>query len=110
MKTKIRLSQLLVIGCFFGFFTFGLFCNGFDVVDKYYADGKFDRIYATNSVYNSEAALSRPWFKEVNVLKYIAYYIEAVNINKSVGLMLDPTAKIHALCDEHGVSIPGGAK
>ena len=44
------------------------------------------------------------------MLKYIAYYIEAVNINKSVGLMLDPTAKIHALCDEHGVSIPGGAK
>ena len=94
----------------FGFFTFGLFCNGFDLVDKYYEDGKFDRIYATNSVYNSEAALSRPWFKEVNVLKYIAYYIEAVNINKSVGLMLDPTAKIHALCDAHGISIPGGTK
>lgn len=94
----------------FGFFTFGLFCNGFDLVDKYYEDGKFDRIYATNSVYNSDAALSRPWFKEVNVLKYIAYYIEAVNINKSVGLMLDPTAKIHALCDAHGISIPGGTK
>lgn len=94
----------------FGFFTFGLFCNGFDTVDKYYAEGKFDRIYATNSVYNSDTALSREWFKEVNVLKYIAYYIEAVNINKSVSLMLDPTAKIHALCDAKGISIPGGTK
>ncbi len=87
----------------FGFFSFGLFCNGFENVDKYYADGKFDRIYCTNSVYNSPAALSREWFREVNVLKYIAYYIEAVNINKSVGLMLDPTTKIHALCDKYGI-------
>ena len=87
----------------FGFFTFCLFCNGFEGVDKYYADGKFDRIYATNSVYNSDAALSREWFKEVNVLKYIAYYVEAVNINKSVSHMLDPIKKIHALCDKYGI-------
>lgn len=87
----------------FGFFSFGLFCNGFEQVDKYYADGKFDRIYATNSVYNSPAALEREWFREVNVLKYIAYYIEAVNINKSISLMMDPTAKIHALCEKYGI-------
>ena len=105
------LDKLKAMGArrIFGFFTFGLFCNGFDAIDKYYEDGKFDRIYATNSVYNSDAALSRKWFKEVNVLKYIAYYIEAVNINKSVSLMLDPTAKIHALCDKYGISIPGGS-
>ena len=90
----------------FAFFTFGLFCNGFDVIDEYYKAGKFDRIYATNSVYNSPEALEREWFKEVNVLKYIAYYVEAVNINKSVGLMLDPTAKIHALCDKYGIELP----
>lgn len=87
----------------YGFFTFGLFCNGFENIDKYYADGKFDRIYATNSVYNSDAALSREWFKEVNVLKYIAYYIEAVNIDKSIGIMLDPIKKIHTLCDKYGI-------
>ena len=99
------LDKLKTMGAkrIFGFFTFGLFCNGFDNVDKYYADGKFDRIYATNSVYNSDAALSREWFKEVNVLKYIAYYVEAVNINKSVSLMLDPTVKMHNLCDNYGI-------
>lgn len=102
------LDKLKAMGAkrIFGFFSFGLFCNGFDLVDKYYADGIFDRIYCTNSVYNSETALSKPWFKEVNVLKYIAYYIEAVNINKSVSLMLDPTAKIHALCDRYGIELP----
>ena len=46
---------------------------------------------------------SREWFKEVNVLKYIAYYVEAVNINKSVSLMLDPTVKMHNLCDKYGI-------
>lgn len=87
----------------FGFFTFGLFCNGFDTIDDYARRGMFDRIYCTNSVYNSDAALSREWFREVNVLKYVAYYIEAVNINKSVGSMLDPITKIHTLCDKYDI-------
>lgn len=87
----------------FGFFSFGLFCNGFEQVDDYYKRNMFDRIYSTNSVYNSDAALSREWFKEVSVHKYIAYYIEAVNINKSIGSMLDPIKKIHALCDKYGI-------
>ena len=84
----------------FGFFTFGLFCNGFDTIDDYYKRNMFDKIYATNAVYNSDKALSREWFTEVNILKYIAYYIEAVNINKSISLLLSPAAKIQALLEE----------
>ena len=99
------LDKLKAMGAkrIFGFFSFGLFCNGFEQVDDYYKRNMFDRIYATNSVYNSDAALSREWFKEVSVHKYIAYYIEAVNINKSIGSMLDPIKKIHALCDKYGI-------
>ncbi len=99
------LDKLKAMGAkrIFGFFTFGLFCNGFETIDDYAKRGMFDRIYATNSVYNSDAALSRDWFREVNVLKYVAYYIEAVNINKSVGDMLDPIKKIHALCDKYNI-------
>ncbi len=90
-------------GRIFGFFTFGLFCNGFDVIDDYYKRGMFDGIYATNSCYIPEVALSKEWFREVNVHKYIAYYIEALNINKSIGSMLDPISKIHSLCDKYGI-------
>lgn len=99
------LDKLKAMGArrIYGFFTFGLFCSGFETIDKYYENGMFDRIYATNSVYNSDAALSRDWFREVNVLKYIAYYIEAVNINKSISAMLDPIKKIHALCDKYDI-------
>ena len=97
------LDQLKAKGArrIFGFFTFGLFCNGLDQMDEYYANGMFNRIYTTNSIYNSPQLLSRPWYKEVNILKYIAYYIEAVNINKSISLMLDPTTKIRALLDRY---------
>ncbi len=87
----------------FGFFSFGLFCSGLEKLDEYYKAGKFDRIYATNSVYVPEETKAREWFKEVNVLKYIAYYIEAVNINKSISLIIDPTDKIHALCHKYGI-------
>ncbi len=90
----------------FGFFTFGLFCNGFESIDDYNRRGMFDRIYATNAVYNSDKALSREWFKEVNILKYAAYYIEAVNINRSVSQLMDPIKKMHALCDKFGIEVP----
>ena len=86
----------------FGFFTFGLFCSGLDVIDDYYKRGYFDRIYTTNSIYNSPEVLSRDWYKEVNLLKYIAYYIEAVNINKSVSMMMDSTERIHTLLKDCG--------
>lgn len=88
-------------GRIFGFFSFGLFCNGLEKFDTYYHNKLFDRVYATNSCYITEELRGREWFKEVNVLKYIAYYVEAVNINKSVGIILDPTEKIHALLEAH---------
>ncbi len=84
----------------YGFFSFGLFNKGLDKFDDYYAKKMFDRIYVTNSTYLPDDLKSREWFTEVNILKYIAYYIEAVNINKSISLLLDPTAKIQALLEE----------
>ncbi len=81
----------------FGFFTFGLFCNGLETMDKYYKEGMFDKVYTTNTIYNAPELLSREWFVEVNLLKYIAYYIEAVNINKSVSAIIDPTEKIKTM-------------
>ncbi len=81
----------------YGFFTFGIFCNGLSVMDKYYSEGMFDKVYATNSIYNSPELLSRPWFCEVNLIKYIAYYIEALNINKSVSKLMDSLERINNL-------------
>ncbi len=102
------LDKLKAMGAkrIFGFFTFGLFCNGFDTIDDYYKRNMFDKIYATNAVYNSDKALSREWFTEVNVMKYAAYYIEALNINRSVSVLMDPIKKMHALCDKYNIELP----
>ncbi len=81
----------------FGFFTFGLFCNGLETMDKYYKEGMFDKVYTTNTIYNAPELLERDWFVEVNLLKYVAYYIEAVNINRSISTIIDPTEKIKAM-------------
>ena len=71
-----------------------------------YKRNMFDKIYATNAVYNSDKALSREWFTEVNVMKYAAYYIEALNINRSVSVLMDPIKKMHALCDKYNIELP----
>ena len=84
----------------YGFFTFGLFNKGLDKFDEYYNNKMFDRIFVTNSTYLPEELKEREWFTEVNILKYIAYYIEAVNINKSISLLLSPAAKIKAIMKE----------
>ena len=84
----------------YGFFSFGLFNKGLATFDDYYERKVFDRIFVTNSTYLTDELKSREWFTEVNILKYIAYYIEAVNINKSINLLLDPTAKIKALMEK----------
>lgn len=84
-------------GRIFGFTTFGLFCNGLEIFDKYYEQGMFDAVFTTNSIYNAPELLARPWHREVDVTKYIAYYIEALNRNKSLNLLLDPTKKINDL-------------
>ena len=81
----------------FGFCTFGLFCNGLETMDRYYKEGMFDKVYTTNTIYNSPELLSREWYVEVNLLKYIAYYIEAVNINRSISTIIDPFEKIKTL-------------
>ncbi len=83
----------------YGFFTFGLFNKGLDKFDEYYHNNKFDRIFVTNSTYLPQELKDREWFTEVNILKYIAYYIEAININKSISLLLSPAAKIKSILE-----------
>lgn len=81
----------------FGFFSFGLFCNGLEIFDEYYEKKLFDKIFTTNSVYITDELKSREWFCEVNVLKYIAYCIEALNKHNSVSKLLDSSEKINTL-------------
>ena len=81
----------------FSFITFGLFCNGLDKFDKAYKEGLFDKIFITNLNYRPQAVLDRPWIVDVDLSKYTAYVIDAMNHDASIGDLIDPNKKIVSL-------------
>ncbi len=87
------------------FCTFGLFCNGLAEFDKAYAEGIFTRIFTTNLIYRTEELLSRPWYSEVNMCKYVASIIDVLNQDETISGLLDPAAKIHACVDKHNARL-----
>ena len=88
----------------FVFSTFGLFCNGYETIDKAYADGVFTRIFTTNLVYRTPELLSREWYSEVNMCKYVAYIIDTLNHDQTISHLLDQSKKIHSVLDKHNKS------
>ena len=82
---------------FFAYATYAIFTNGLEKFDKAYEEGLIDGIFGSNLTYVSPELRSRPWFHEVDVSKYIAYYISALNHDASIGAMIDPHSKIDAL-------------
>ena len=85
----------------FTYATYTIFTNGLEKFDKAYEDGIISGVLGTNLTYRSPELLSRPWFHEVDVAKYIAYFIASINHDTSISNVIDPLAKINALLKEH---------
>ncbi len=86
---------------FFAYATYGIFTNGLESFDKAYEDGMIDAVFSTNLTYRTPELLKRPWYKEVDVSKYIAYFIACINHDTSISNVIDPHEKIKALLREH---------
>ena len=82
--------------------TYAIFTNGLDSFDKAYADGVIAGVFGTNLTYRTPELLAREWFHEVDVSKYIAYFIAALNHDLSVSDIIDPHQKIKALLEKAG--------
>ena len=82
---------------FFCFATFALFTNGLASFDKAYEVGIIDGVFGTNLTYCPDELKNRPWFHQVDVAKYAAYYISALNHEVSIGTMIDPHDRVEAL-------------
>ncbi len=78
------------------FATFGLFSAGLQRFDEAYAEGVFDRILTTNLVYNPEELLQREWHVSVDMSKYCALIINALNHDETVSPYLNPMKKIQS--------------
>ena len=85
--------------------TFGLFTEGFDIFDDYYNKGYIDRVITTNLTYLPPVAYEKPYFVVADMSKFIALIIDALNHDISIGAVLNPTDKIHALLKKHNESL-----
>ena len=74
--------------------TFGLFTNGFKKFDEAYTNGIIDKVLTTNLVYQPEELLSKPWYINVDMSKYIALIIDKLNHDASISGLLDPADRI----------------
>ena len=85
----------------FLFASFGLFCEGLEKIDEAYENGYFDYLFTTNLVYRSPELLSRKWFVEVNLTKYVALLIDTLNHDRSISRLLSNAEKIANLQQAH---------
>lgn len=81
--------------------TFGLFTNGLSKFDKYYEDGLIDRILTTNLVYQSPELLTKPYYINVDMSKYVALIIDNLNHDASLSDLLTPTKRMNALIEKY---------
>ena len=85
----------------FAYATYTIFTDGLEAFDTAVEQGIITGVLGTNLTYRTPELLSRPWFHEVDVSKYIAYFIVALNHDISVSSILDPHAKIEQLLARH---------
>lgn len=81
----------------FVFSTFGLFTNGLEKFDKAYECGLITRILTTNLIYQTEELLSREWYINCDMSKYIAYIIDTLNHDSSISDLLSPSERIQSI-------------
>ena len=75
--------------------TFGFFTKGTHRFDEAYNSGILEAVFITNASYVSEEITSSPWYREIDVIKYISYYIYCVNSGSSIAKLIDPHKKTH---------------
>ena len=81
--------------------TFGLFTGGLTKFDEYYENGLIDRILTTNLIYQTPELLSKPYYIDVDMSKYIALIIDSLNHDSSLNDLLNPTDRINNLLSKY---------
>ncbi len=74
--------------------TFGLFTGGLTRFDEAYKEGIINKVLTTNLIYQTPELLSREWYINCDMSKYIAYLIDTLNHDSSISDLLDPSEKI----------------
>ena len=83
--------------------TFGLFTEGFDKFDDYYEKGYINKVITTNLTYLPSVVNEKPYFVTADMSKFLALIIDSLNHDVTIGKVLNPTDRIHALLEKHNI-------
>ena len=81
--------------------TFGLFTNGLYKFDEAYESGLIDGVLTTNLIYQTPELLSRPYYINCDMSKYVALMIDTLNHDGSISDILDPSERIQVCVEEY---------
>ncbi len=81
--------------------TFGLFTNGMDKFDKAYEEGIISGILTTNLIYQTPELLSKPYYINCDMSKYIALIIDTLNHDGSISSILNPSERIQNVLQKY---------
>ena len=80
---------------------FGLFTNGLEKFDKAYEEGIITNILTTNLIYQTPELLSRPYYINCDMSKYIALLIDTLNHDGSISSILSPSERIQHVLNKY---------
>ena len=81
--------------------TFGLFTNGMEKFDEAYEEGLIHGILTTNLIHQTPELLSRPYYINCDMSKYVALLIDTLNHDGSISGLLDPFDRIQAAVEAY---------
>ena len=81
--------------------TFGLFTNGLAKFDEAYEQGIINRVLTTNLVYQTPELLTKPYYVNCDMSKYIALIIDTLNHDASISELLNPVGRIHKIVEKY---------
>ena len=79
--------------------TFGIFTNGLAAFDKAYEERVFDRVITTNLSYRPPELLTKPYYLEADMSKFLASIIDFLNHDLSIEQVTTPTEKIQNIIE-----------
>lgn len=89
-ELKRRKANRIFVVC-----TFGLFTGGLDKFDEAYEKGIIYRLLTTNLTYQIPELLTKPYYINVDMSKYIALIIDTLNHDNSISGLLNPVERIN---------------
>mgnify|MGYP002510030424 CR=1 FL=1 len=77
--------------------TFGLFTNGLAAFDKAFEEGVFERVITTNLCYRPPELMTKPYYLEADMSKFLASIIDFMNHDLSMENVSTLTEKIQKI-------------